>query len=238
MSQSSNLGHLIDRQVSLWDLRRGVKVEGIPAAGGTLGHPSEGPWVTISTQLGAGGAELAAGLGTRLGWHVFDKEILQEIAKSTNTREKVLSRLDEHAVSAFEDYVAHLFVPGSLGRSAYVLEMMRVLWAIARQGQAILLGRGAHWVLDPRYGLRVRAIAPVEKRVDWFARTQGLSAAAATRRVEEDNADRAKFTRQVFKKDIDDPLGYDLVINLGTLDLALSVDLVAAALASKMKAVK
>jgi cytidylate kinase len=230
MSDSSSLGSLIDRQVSLWESKKGLQVE----RRGMLAHLPEGPWITISTQLGAGGPELARGLGARLGWQVFDKEILGEIAKSTNTREKVLSRLDDHAVGAFEDYVTHLFVPGNLGRSAYVLEMMRVLWAIARQGQAIMLGRGANWLLHPQYGLRVRAIAPVEKRVEWLTRTQGMSAADAIRRVEEDNADRARFTRQVYKQDIDNPLGYDLVVNLGALDLEPAVELVVAALSHKL----
>jgi len=232
MSDSSSLSGLIDRQVSLWESKKGLQVE----RRGTLAHRSEGPWITISTQLGAGGVELAKGLGARLLWQVFDKEILGEIAKNTNTREKVLSRLDDHAVGAFEEYVTHLFVPGNLGRSAYVLEMMRVVWAIARQGQAIMLGRGANWLLDPRYGLRVRAIAPVEKRIEWLTRTQAMSAADAIRRVEEDNADRARFTRQVYKQDIDNPLGYDLVVNLGTLDLEPAVELVAAALSHKLKA--
>ena len=232
MSDSSSLSSLINRQVSLWESRRGLQAEGR----GALAHRSEGPWITISTQLGAGGVELAQGLGARLGWQVFDKEILGEIAKNTNTREKVLSRLDDHAVGAFEDFVAHLFVPGNLGQSAYVLEMMRVVWAIARQGQAILLGRGANWLLDPRYGLRVRAIAPDETRVLWLTRTQAMSAADAIRRVEEDNADRARFTRQVYKQDIDNPLGYDLVVNLGTLDLEPAVELVAAALSHKLTA--
>jgi len=232
MSQSSNLSQLIDRQVSLWDLKQGVQVE----RRGMLAHAPEGPWITISTQLGAGGPELAAGLGAQLGWQVFDKEILQEIAKGTNTREKVLSRLDDHAVGAFEDYVSHLFVPGNLGRSAYIREMMRVVWAIARQGQAIMLGRGANWLLNPKYGLRVRAIAPVEKRVERLTRTQAMSTAEAIRRLEDDNADRARFMRQVYKQDIDDPLGYDLVVNLGTLDVEPAVKLVVAALSSKLTA--
>ena len=54
------------------------------------------------------------------------------------------------------------------------------------------------------------------------------------RRVEEDNVDRAKFMRQVYKQDIDNPLGYDLVVNLGTIALEPAVDLVVAALASKL----
>jgi cytidylate kinase len=113
--------------------------------------------------------------------------------------------------------------------------MMRVVWAIGRQGHAIMLGRGANWLLDPRYGVRVRAVAPVDKRAAWLTRTQSISPADAMRRVEDDNADRAKFTRQVFKQDIDNPLGYDVVVNLGTLDLEQAVAVVMAALSSRLK---
>jgi hypothetical protein len=233
MSHSNNLGQIINRQVSLWESRQHVQMDAMPPVD-PKAKPAEGPWIAISTQLGAGGAELAELLGTRLGWHVFDKAIVEEIARSTNTKEKVLSRLDGHAVSAFEDYVAQLFVPGNIGQSAYVLEMIRVVWAIARQGHAIMLGRGANWLLDQKYGLRVRAIAPVEKRVLWLTRAEGLSAAEAARRVEEDNADRARFVRQVFKQDINDPLAYDLVVNVGTLGLESAVDVVAEALSKKL----
>lgn len=234
MSDSSNLGHLIDRQVLLGELKQRSQGEGSPSVRDALGHHSNGPWVTISTQLGAGGVELAQGLSARLGWQVFDKEIVQEIAKNTHTREAILSRLDGHAVGAFEDYVSHLFVPGHVDHSAYVLEMMRVVWAIARHGQAIMLGRGAHWLLDARYGLRVRAIAPVDKRVEWLKRTQAMSTAEAIRRVEADGADRARFIQQIYKQDIDDPLAYDLVVNLGALGLEAAVEIVTSALSSKL----
>ncbi len=68
------------------------------------------------------------------------------------------------------------------------------------------------------------------------ARTQAMSEADAIRHVEEDNIDRAKFTRQVYKQDIDNPLGYDLVVNLGTLGLEPAVEVVVAALSSKLTA--
>jgi cytidylate kinase len=236
MNDATHLGHLIDRQVSLWDAKKRLPVEGAPPARGAVAPRTEGPWITISTQLGSRGDELAEALGSRLGWQVFDKEILAAIAESTHTREKILSRLDGRAASAFEDYAAHLFVPGDLGRSAFVVELMRVLWAIARHGDAIMVGRGANWMLDPRYGLRVRAIAAIDKRVEWLRRAEAISIAEATRRVEKDNAERARFTRQVYKQDIDNPLGYDLVVNVGTLDIQPTVDVVVAALASKLSA--
>jgi cytidylate kinase len=101
-----------------------------------------------------------------------------------------------------------------------------------------MLGRGANWLLNSQYGLRVRAIAPVEKRVERLTRTQGISAADAIRRVEEDNAGRAGFMRQVYKQDIDNPLGYDLVLDLGTLDLEPAVELAVTALSSKLTPAK
>src|SRR5262245_47551326 len=123
MNGTSSLAHIIDRQVSRWEstTRTPVEDRSIPDR---IGRLPEGPWVAISTQLGAGGADLASRLGEHLGWRVYDKQIVEEIAKGTHTKEMVLSRLDGHAVSAFEDFVAHLLVPGHPGRSAYVLEMM------------------------------------------------------------------------------------------------------------------
>jgi len=97
------------------------------------------------------------------------------------------------------------------------------------------VGRGANWLLDPNDGLRLRVIAPAEMRAQWLARTEKLSAADAQHRINEDDADRAAFIRQAFKKDIDDALGYDLVINRGVLEHEAAVESVVVALGRKLE---
>jgi hypothetical protein len=236
MSDRSHLEHLIERQVTLWEMNKRLSAADLASARDEVSRLAEGPWITVSTQLGSQGRELARRLGLRLGWQVFDKEILQAICRETHTKEKILSRLDGHAVSALEDYLAQLLVPDDPGQPAYVIELMRVIWAVARQGQAILVGRGANWLIDPRYGLRVRGIAPFEQRVDHVAHARGVPASEARKLVKEDDSDRARFIRQVYRKDIDDALGYDLVLNLGTVDMETAVEAVMIALPRKLRA--
>jgi cytidylate kinase len=99
-----------------------------------------------------------------------------------------------------------------------------------KQGSAVILGRGANWFLDPRFGLRVRIVAPMERRVAAVARELDLPSARAERRVRAYDAGQAAFIRQVFDHDIDDPLGYDLVLNLEALDLEPAVRIAISAL--------
>src|SRR5262245_29681487 len=231
---STDPGHverLIDRQVALSEVRRRASQEGQGVA-----RPSEGPWLTISKQLGSGGADLAQRIGERLGWQVYDKQIVEAICRESHVKEKILSRLDGRAVGAIEEYLRHLLVPGDLGQPAYVQELVRVIWAIAREGHAILVGRGVNWILEPRHGVRLRTIAPFEQRVEYVARVHGLALAEARRRVREDDTAQTAFIRQVFRREIDDPLGYDLVLNLGGVDLAAAAQTVAAALGAKLGA--
>lgn len=234
MPNTTELDHIVERQVSAWgsqERRRGEigksVVEDLRARVG-------GPWVTVSMQLGSGGGELAVAIAARLGWQMFNKELLQATANRMHVREGILSRLDGHATGALQDYLEHLFVPDYPGRPAYIREMMAVLWTVAREGHAVIVGRGANWLLDPSDGLRVRVIAPVDMRVDRLVGAGLFSAADAQRRIKEDDADRAAFIRQAFRKDIDDAFGYDLILNRGTLEHEAAVDSVLAALARKL----
>lgn len=237
-TEPSHLERILDRQASLWEMRRRLSTERDAEERQALSHLPEGPWITISKQLGSGGVELAARVAQRLGWQVFDKQILEAIARETHTRERILSRLDGRAVGVLEDYLSHLLVPGDPGQVAYLQQVVRVVWTLAREGHAVLVGRGANWILNPRYGLRIRVVAPFETRASWVSQAEGLDLAAARRRVEEDEAAVAKFTRKVFRRDIDDPLGYDLVLNLGTVDLETAAGIVLTAMPGKLGSVQ
>jgi hypothetical protein len=235
MHNSTELDQIVERQISTWDSQERLREETGKKVSGGLRPRGGGPWVTVSLQLGSGGVELATAVAARLGWQVFNKELLQAIASRMHVRERILARLDGHATGALQDYLDHLFVPDHPGRPAYLREMLGVLWTIAREGHAVIVGRGANWFLDPGDGLRVRVIAPSGTRVEWLARTGTLSAAEAQRRIKEDDADRAAFIRQAFKQDIDEGLGYDLVINHAALGHDAAIDSVLAALGRKLE---
>ena len=215
---AKDVEQLIERQAKMWEMSRRLAEHGGEQARQALAHLDEGPWLTVSRQLGSRGAEVAARLSDSLGWQVFDREIVAAIARETHTKEKIISRLDEHAVGHLNDLLRNLVVPDDLGQAGFLQEMTRVVWALGRQGKAILLGRGANWILNSRFGLRVRLVAPFDQRVAWIAAHEGRTPVEAEKKIRAHDAEQRAFIRQAFGKEIDDAQGYDLTLNMGGVD--------------------
>jgi cytidylate kinase len=223
----------VELQARYRDILQRLAALGDEAAEIELYH---GPWVTISRQLGSRGSDLAHRLSAPLGWRVYDREIIASIARQTHAPRSVVESRDERASGPFADYLGHLIVPTDPGQAGYLAEMMRVVGGIARDGKAIILGRGANFFLEPTYGLRIRVVAPFETRVARIAESEGLDTDDARRRVEQNDRDQRGFVKQSFGRDIDDPTGYDLMINTARLELEDAGELVATALQRMMLA--
>jgi cytidylate kinase len=196
--------------------------------------PAEGPWICVSRQAGSHGSELAARVAERLGWRAYDKEILAAIATETFSDELVLSRLDEHGVREFDEYLAGIIVPEDPGQARYLVGMTRVIARLARQGPAVLVGRGAGWLLTPACGLRVRLIGSMDARVAQVARDHGIPLDEARRLVAENDKAQRAFINQAFHREIDDPAGYDLFLNVPDLGFDVSLETVITAAKAKL----
>jgi cytidylate kinase len=236
MTSSSNIEKIIEKQARFWEVRERIAEEGGEAAQRALAHLAEGPWISISKQWGSGSRELARRLADELQWQWFDKQILTAIADHTHSCEQILHRLDEHAIGSINDYVSQMVVSEDPGQATYLHQMVRVVMGLAKQGNAIIVGRGANFFLDPRFGLRVRLVAPLEKRVARVAADEGRSLDSARSEIEQNDAQQAAFIRQVFGRDIDDPLGFDIVVNMGDLDEDTGMRAIIAALRQKIQA--
>ncbi|MCP3982540.1 MAG: cytidylate kinase-like family protein [bacterium] len=234
MALPVDLEGILQRQARSWEMRQRMADEGGEKARDALAHLSEGPWVTVSRQLGSAGHEVARTVAERFGWQVFDRQILSGCATQTDTVEQILSRLDERAIGAFDDYLAQLMVPRDPGQTTFLKEMMRVIWGIARQGNAIILGRGANWILKSRFGLRLRVVAPLELRAQNLAEDRDCSVSEALQLARDHDGQQAAFIRQVYARDIDDPLGYDLILNVSSVDVKTAGTVAVAALAAKL----
>jgi cytidylate kinase len=95
-----------------------------------------------------------------------------------------------------------------------------MLLSLAAHGECVIVGRGAAQVLPAETTLRVRLVAPEEKRVEAIEQRFGISNEEAARWVEKTDAERIRFVRDHFHKDPADPRNYDLVLN----SLRFSVD--------------
>jgi hypothetical protein len=70
-----------------------------------------GPYVTVSREKGAGGNAVAKLVGKRLGWQVFDNEIVDEIAKKAHIRRQLIESLDERDQATIQDMIGQLLNP-------------------------------------------------------------------------------------------------------------------------------
>lgn len=204
--------HLVERQMLLHEARERIVQEAVRGA-----HASRYRFVTVSRQPGSLGADIVQQLGGLLGWHVYDREILDNIAMSAHVRHRLVEQLDERAQNLVHETVQRFLrmaEGGSFGIEEYHDGLLRTLASLAAKGEAILVGRGANFVLrGHENGIHVRIIACEEARVDRLCRRWDVAAAEALRRMREVDLVRSNFIRSHFKHDIGDPRFYDLILN-------------------------
>ena len=172
--------------------------------------------------------------GKRLDWQVFDKEIVDAIAQEAHVRRELIESLDERDRATIQDAVAQLIRPPSLKTAGYLAHLREIVLTLGHQGDVVIVGRGAEYILPSQFGLRVRMVAPVEVRVRRIASEEDLSLKAARAEVERSDRERRALARRHFKQDISDPLNQDLTVNTAELTVEAATEVVLAAVQRKL----
>ena len=201
---------LVARRIQEWQLTQRRRGE-MPAT------PQEAMRrvITLSRVLGSGGSETAQHLHEATGWEIWDRRIVEEIARSAQVRMRMVESVDERAHSEIIAMVDQL-LGERMEQAGYRRHLAEVVLTIARLGDAIIIGRGTNWLLPD--ALNVRIVAPMKQRVERIARREGISKSEAERLCRRSDRERAEFVRALFDKAIDDLTGYDLVINTQHLE--------------------
>lgn len=223
------LQRIVERQLRKWEISAKQERE----------DPSERPFlhdfIAISREFGSGGAKLALQLSERLGWKVYDRELLELMSGDETARRHVYSTLDERQ-SSWIDGLLVLCAPETLSmREDYLRALSRTVLTIAHHEPAIFVGRGAHLVLPPDVGLRVRVTARLEDRVAKRAQEQGVSEKEARREVEQLEAQRQGFLKKQFGVDGSLPEHYELTVNMSRLSQEQACEIVLTALRLKAR---
>lgn len=229
---TSGIHQIIDRQIRRWESeaqRRRESAEVYPSR-----PVSIRPWITISRCFGSGGGEVAQRLSARLNYEIFDREIVDTLIRETAFRAAILESLDERDRSSLEIWIEGLLRGRLVDKEDYLRSLARVVGVIAMHGHAILVGRGANFILDSDRGIHVRIVAPLEQRVETIARIRSVSLDDARRLVQQVDEERAAFIRRHFHREIEDPLAYDLVVNSARLGVDTTVELIERGLREKL----
>ena len=214
------IDHFVDRQIQLWQEERRIAERK-----GIQGKAAQQPMVCISRQYGARGAEMGRMAAQQLGFRFYSQELIHDVAQEAHVREQLVESLDERVQDNISAWVSGLIKRGVFAPSDYLRNLSRVVLTLGRHGRGVIVGRGAHFLLDPQATLRVRVISPLETRVARIAVRDDLAEGEARAKILRIDGERLAFNKQHYGADLADSTHYDLVVNVGTLGIEHAADL-------------
>jgi cytidylate kinase len=189
--------------------------------------------ITLAREAGTQGSLVAGEVGRLLGWHVYDHELLEQIALDMGLRTALLESVDErHQGWLRESVEADLAALASGNRapwaseSAYVHHLIRTIRALGAHGECVIVGRGAAFILPPETTLRVRLVGPLKERVAALGRRLGVSEREAAAKLRTLDRERNDFVHDHWAKDPADASHYDLVLGTNRLSVHKLAELI------------
>ncbi|MEN6546698.1 MAG: cytidylate kinase-like family protein [Armatimonadia bacterium] len=199
-------------------------------------QPLEPCVLTISRQLGSGGALIGRDLARRLGMPCYDREILQRAAEQFDVSEDVLEEEEERGKTFWQSLIES-FAAGS-PEGVYYPPPLRtptegelrevestIITHIAKTQSAIIVGRGGRHVLQahPRH-ISVFLHAAESFRLRRVQELYHVSADEARDMLEESDHDRARYHASFSGADWVDARQYSLCFHVSSLGIAATAD--------------
>jgi len=182
--------------------------------------------LTISQEMGSGGAEIGLTVATRLGYTYVDNEELLSRAQRYGLAEDRLARLVEDRPSWVERFDAET--------RRCIMALQVVLYEFAQDDNVVLMGGGGQWLLrGVPHALRARIVAPFPERVTRLTATlsaQGkerVTPKIVAQFIRRDDIQKSARMRYLFDVDLKNPGLYDIHINTAVLSRGAAVDLLA-----------
>lgn len=190
--------------------------------------------IAVSREAGSRGSVIAARVGARLGWPVYNQELLEYIAQEGAFRQDVVNDLPPAAGRWVGVQLERLLREQNLSQHPAIIDLARVVLALGAQGQAVLIGRGAGCILPGETTLHVRVVAPLADRIAYVSQWLRLTAGDAAEQVRLRDGRRAEFIGTHFHRQPGDLYQYDLVLNSSLLGEELCAELIAQAARAKL----
>jgi cytidylate kinase len=177
--------------------------------------------ITISRQLGSGGATIARAVSKELGFHLLDRELVDLVARYHSASPEAVRALDERAsgwATSIVSSVLQALQGQQITQESYNYVAARVIHEAAESENVVILGRGAQVVLGKTPGtFHVHVVASIEERVARIVARDKIGPAEARREIQESDEERRRHVRALGPREWDDPLLYDLILNTDRL---------------------
>ncbi|MGX8713018.1 MAG: AAA family ATPase [bacterium] len=181
--------------------------------------------ITINRECGTGGREIAYLLGEKLGLKVYDRGMLESIAKEFDMTIENIEKVKAQKTNWWSDFCRFYQQFGAASHSTptkpeatplsvYYAEA-RALRELAAQESCIIIGRaGFHVFRDDPDALHLLIIADKDYRIARMAATRNISPEEAEKLIDSIDRDRDTFVKTVANTSRYDARNYDFVFNV------------------------
>lgn len=185
--------------------------------------------ITIGRQFGAEGHEIGKELAERIGFQLYDKDMLALAAEKSGIDINVLAPADEtfygHMLSP---YLTIGKLSPSMGDKLFQLQT-NIIHDLAAKGSCIIIGRLADYILkDNPDCIKAFIYAPFEKRVEIIKNKHGISEAEAKKLVKKMDAARKNYYTYYSDGKWDKKEGKDIMLNRAAFGIKGCVDILEA----------
>ena len=147
-------------------------------------------WITVSRKMGTHGSDIAKRVASELGYRFYDTEAISQMAQELGVLEGV-REIEEKAPSIFQRIFSQRPI-------VYLERLTSVLYELAKQGDAVFLGRGSHLLLrDFSCALHVWVTASPATRIRTLL-DQGWTREAAVRAIKRSDDERSAIVKFAF----------------------------------------
>ena len=195
--------------------------------------------ITIARQFGAGGHTLGDICAKRLGYALIDEEMVNAVAEKAKVSPEWVHSVEKDRGDWLLNFFSRLVTPsfldrlledenrGHINESIYVDLLKEIMEELAREGKAVIVGRGGQYILQnhPRV-LHILLISDMEHRVKFLMEHYRMTEQQAEMTCHRADKRRANFYRKLGKKNFDDPKLYHAVLNLSKIRLDQAEDIV------------
>lgn len=215
-------------------LQEGDFVEQIRAAQGRLlaeetGYRPAHVTVCLSRETGSQGGTIARKVARLLHWDFYDQEKLEYLAQEEHLEHELWAGLPPEARQWAEEHIQKLVRQQRLSQHPSIQRLARALLAIGCRGRAVILGRGAGYVLPVASTLLVRVVAPLNDRIRYMSEFLRLTEDQARDYVHKTDRQRMEFVQTHFGIDPNEVHQYDLVLNSSLLGVEASTQVIVVA---------
>ncbi len=197
------------------------------------------PFLTISRDFGCGEEEIIPKLEKDLKWKVYGRNLLDHLAQREGLSRGFMETLDEQKKSMLDNWIQFLTRSGAVLQDDYVIKISKMMKVIVSHESAIILGRGANYVLnDKKEGLNVKLTAPFGHRVENIMAHRGITKAKAQKLVSDTDKERREFIDRYFNFSREHRVAvpFDLTVNTKYISNKLICKAIVMILEEKIKA--